>query len=88
MNAQTARNEFWECFDNYLNEQGNKFYVTHIKGGKNQAAGTINNPSPMAMQTICCEFKYLENVILVQVYINQNTNLYERLHSKKEEFER
>ena len=88
MVAQTERNEFWKCFDNYLHENGNKFYVTHAKGGKNQAAGNINNPSPMAMQTICCEYKYLEQVILIQVYINKNESLYERLYAKKDEFEK
>ena len=88
MDAQTARNEFWKYFDAYLNEKGNEFYVSHIKGGKNQAAGNINNASPMAMQTICCEFKYLENVILVQVYINKNVGLFESLYSKKEDIER
>ena len=88
MDAQTARNEFWRCFDEYLNEKGNEFYVSHIKGGKNQAAGNINNASPMAMQTICCEFKYLDNVILVQVYINRMVKLYDWLYSKKEEFEK
>ncbi|MDE7075992.1 MAG: DUF4268 domain-containing protein [Clostridia bacterium] len=88
MNVQYARDKFWEYFDTYLKEQGNKFYITHIKGGKNQAAGNINNRSPMAMQTLCCEFKYREQVILVQVYINKNVRLYEKLYSKKEELEK
>ena len=88
MDAQTERDEFWECFDNYLNEKGNEFYVTHIKGGKNQAAGNINNSSPMAMQTICCEYKNIEQVILIQVYINKNESLYERLYAKKDELEK
>ena len=88
MGAQTERDKFWECFDEYLNEQGNEFYITHVKGCKNQAAGNINNPSPMAMQTLCCEFKYCDNVILVQVYINKNERLYERLYSKKDDIER
>ena len=88
MDARTARNSFWECFDSYIHEHGDKFYVTHTKGDKNQAAGNINNPSPMAMQTICCEFKYQDQVILVQVYINKNEGLYERLYSKKDELEK
>lgn len=88
MDAQTARNEFWGYFDEYLDDKGNEFSVAHVKGAKNQAAGNINNASPMAMQTICCEFKYLENVILVQVYINKNVGLFERLYSKKEDLER
>lgn len=88
MVAQTERNEFWKCFDNYLHEKGNEFYVTHAKGGKNQAAGNINNPSPMAMQTICCEFKYREQEILVQVYINHKESLYERLYSQKDDLEK
>ena len=88
MDAQTERNKFWECFDNYLREKGNEFYITHLKGGKNQASGNINNCSPMAMQTICCEFKYLEQVILVQVYINRKESLYDKLYSRKNELEK
>ena len=88
MNAQTAIDKFWECFDDYVKEQDNKFYVSHIKGGKNQTAGNINNRSPMAMQAICCEYKYRDNVILVQVYINKNEKLYDRLFSKKDELEK
>ncbi len=88
MNAQTARDLFWKHFDEYIEKMGNKFYVTHVKGGKNQAAGNINNPSPMAMQTICCEYKYRENVILVQVYINGNVELFEELFAKKEVLEK
>lgn len=88
MDAQTARNEFWKYFDEYLNEKGNEFRISHIKCGKNQAAGNINNDSPMAMQTLCCEYKYRDNVILVQVYINKNERLYERLCSKKDDIER
>lgn len=88
MSAQTERNKFWVCFDNYILEHGSEIYVAHIKGGKNQAAGNINNSSPMAMQTICCEYKYLEQVILIQVYINKNESLYERLYAKKDEFEK
>lgn len=89
MNAQTARDEFWECFDEYVEKQGNEFYVTHVKGGKNQAAGNINNHSPMAMQTLCCEYKYRDNVILVQLYLNQKPypKLYDYLYSKKKEIE-
>ncbi len=88
MNAQTARDLFWKHFDEYIEKMGNKFYVTHVKGGKNQAAGNINNPSPMAMQTICCEYKYRENVILVQVYINGKGELFEELFAKKEVLEK
>lgn len=83
MSAQTERDKFWECFDKYLKQNGNPFYVTHTKGGKNQAAGNINNISPMAMQTICCEYKYQEQVILVQVYINQKVDLYETIYAQK-----
>ena len=87
MNAQIARDEFWNYFDEYVKANGNKFFVTHMKSGKNQAAGNINNTSPMATQTLCCEYKYRDNVVLVQVYINHNVKLYEYLRSRKEEFE-
>lgn len=84
MNKQTERDKFWECFDKYLKQNGNPFYVTHTKGGKNQAAGNINKPSPMAMQTICCEYKHQERVVLVQVYINHKIDLFEALYSQKD----
>lgn len=89
MNAQTAIDIFWKHFDEYVKKQGNEFYVTHVKGGKNQAAGNINNHSPMAMQTLCCEYKYRDNVILVQLYLNQKPfpKLYDYLFSKKKEIE-
>ncbi|MBQ9710080.1 MAG: DUF4268 domain-containing protein, partial [Clostridia bacterium] len=74
-------------FDEYVKEKGGQFYVTHSKNGVNQAAGNINNISPMAMQTICCEYKYREQIILVQVYINKNEQLYHYLRMKKEEIE-
>ena len=41
----------------------------------------------MAMQALCCEYKYRENAILVQVYINNNESLYNKLRSKKTEIE-
>lgn len=88
MSAQEERNLFWHYFDKYLEDQGNPFYVTHTKGGINQAAGNINNSSPMAMQTICCEFKYLEQVVLVQFYINHNVPLYDKLYSLKDQIEK
>lgn len=88
MDAQTERNEFWQIFDNYLCEKGNEFYITHVKGDRNQAAGNINNHSPMAMQTICCEFKYRDQEILVQFYINKNEGLFEELYSKKDKLEK
>lgn len=83
MSKQTERDKFWNFFDKYLEQEGSPFYVTHIKGGKNQAAGNINNRSPMAMQTICCEYKYQEQVILVQVYINHKIDLYETIYTQK-----
>ncbi len=87
MNTQVERDKFWDCFDKYLEQEGNPFYATHIKGGKNQAAGNINNPSPMAMQTICCEYNYQEQVILIQVYINHKVDLYEALYASKKDIE-
>ena len=84
MSAQLERDYFWGVFDKYVEKLGNKFFVTHKKNGVNQAAGNINNISPMAMQTICCEYKYLEQTILVQVYINKNEKLFNYLHEKKE----
>ena len=87
MSAQNERDYFWKCFDEYVKEQGDEFYVTHEKSGVNQAAGNINNRSPMAMETICCEYKYLEQTILVQVYINKNERLFNRLYFRKEEIE-
>lgn len=88
MSAQNERDQFWFLFDKYIEMQGNQFFVTHTKNGLNQAAGNINNLSPMAMETICCEYKYLEQCILVQVYINKNEELFNYLHSKKEELEK
>lgn len=63
MSAQKERDYFWFLFDKYNQIQGNNFVVTHEKNVVNQAAGNINNLSPMAMQTICCEYKYLEQTI-------------------------
>ncbi len=88
MNAQEQRNKFWNYFDNYLRKQGNPFYVCHTKGGINQSAGNINTTNPMDMQTICCEFKYREQAVVVQVYINGNTLLYEQLLSMKTTLEK
>lgn len=87
MDAQMARDEFWKVFDEYVAAKGNKFFVTHTKGGKNQASGNINTADPMAMKTICCEYKYRDNVILVQVYINKDITLYNTLRERREEFE-
>ncbi len=87
MSAQTERDYFWSVFDKHVEKQGNKFFATHIKSGVNQAAGNINNLSPMAMETICCEYKYLERTILVQVYINRNERLFDYLYSKREQLE-
>ena len=61
--------------------------ITHKKGGVNQAAGNINTLSPMAMETICCEYKFREQIILVQFYINKNEKLFERLYSQKRQIE-
>lgn len=88
MNAQEQRNKFWNYFDNYLKKQGSPFYICHTKGGVNQAAGNINTNNPMEMQTICCEFKYREQVLLVQVYINGNVLLYDRLYKNREQIEK
>ena len=88
MSAQIERDRFWFIFDKYVEIQGNKFFFTHMKNGINQAAGNINNLSPMAMETICCEYKYLEQTILIQVYINKNEELFNYLYSKKEELEK
>ena len=87
MSAELERNYFWKIFDKYVNQQGDEFFVTHKKGGINQAAGNINNLSPMAMETICCEYKYREQIILIQVYINKNEALFKYLYSKKEQLE-
>ena len=87
MSAQLEWNYFWKIFDAYVKEQGDKFFIVHQKGGINQAAGNINNLSPMAMETICCEYKYREQIILVQVYINKNVDLFEYLYSKKDQLE-
>ncbi len=86
-NAQTERDEFWDCFDKYLNSQGNPFYVTHVKGGKNQAAGNINNPDPMAMQTLCCQYRYKDQEIWVLAFIDHKVELYNYLYAKKDEIE-
>ena len=79
MSAQNERDYFWLKFEQYLEWQGDKFFVSHIKNGINQAAGNINNISPMAMKTLCCEYKYLEQVILVQFYINKDEKLFDYL---------
>ncbi len=88
MSAQQERDKFWSLFDEYVKAKGNNFFVTHQKSGINQAAGNINNVSPMAMETICCEYKYMEQTILVQVYINKNDLLFDYLYSKKDELEK
>lgn len=88
MSAQQERDYFWRVFDKYVEIQGDKFFVTHKKNGVNQAAGNVNNLSPMAMETICCEYKYLEQTILVQVYINKNVKLFDYLYSKRDQLER
>ena len=85
--AQTERNKFWKCFDKYLAQQGSPFYVTHDKGGKNQAAGNINTPNPMAMQTVCCEYKYRNKEVVVLVYINHKMDMFEYLYSQKTKIE-
>ena len=87
MSAQTERDYFWNTFDKYVKEQGDKFFAAHMKNGVNQAAGNINNFSPMATKTICCEYKYLEQIILVQVYINRNERLFDCLYLRKQQFE-
>lgn len=87
MSAQTERDYFWLVFDKYVEKEGNKFFATHTKSGLNQAAGNINNLSPMAMETICCEYKYLEQTILVQLYINKNEKLFNYIYSKKQQIE-
>lgn len=87
MAAQQERDKFWNTFDRYLERQNNPFYVSHVKNGKNQAAGNINNLSPMAMQTICCEYKYKYHEIWVLVYINHKVELYNYLYAKKDEIE-
>lgn len=88
MNAQEIRDTFWNLFDKYHEKQGKPFSIVHVKGGKNQNAGNINNPSPMAMQTLSCEIIPTQNIILVQVYINHNVYLFESLYAKREKFER
>lgn len=88
MNAQQAKDKFWYCFDNYLKQQNYPFTVCHTKAGINQSAGNINTNNPMDMQTICCEYKYMEQVVLVQVYINNNIPLYDYLHTRKEQLEK
>ena len=88
MSAQLERDYFWKIFDEYVNQQGNEFFVSHKKGGVNQAAGNINNTSPMAMETICCEYKYREQIIVVQFYINKNEKLFEYIYSQKDQIEK
>ncbi len=85
--AEIERNNFWNCFDRYLEQQGNPFSVAHVKGGKNQAAGNINNPNPMAMQTICCQYRYRDHEIWVLVYINDRADIYNHLLKRREEIE-
>ncbi len=86
--AQYEKDKFWYYFDKYLETKNAPFMVCHTKGGKNQAAGNINNDNPMAMKTICCEFKYREQVVVVQVYINNDISLYDNLYSKKNDIEK
>lgn len=88
MSAQYERDLFWDLFDEHVKQDGNKFFITHEKGGVNQAAGNVNNISPMAMETVCCEYKYLEQTILVQLYLNKNEKLFDYLFSEKENFEK
>lgn len=87
MTAQSEKDYFWRIFDDYVREQGNEFMITHKKGGVNQAAGNINTLSPMAMETICCEYKFREQIILVQFYINKNESLFDYLYSQKKQIE-
>lgn len=85
--AQIELNKFWDCFDKYLAQQGNPFSVAHVKGGKNQAAGNINTLDPMAMQTLCCQYRFRDQEIWVLVYINRKEELYDRLYTEKEGIE-
>lgn len=87
MTAEIERDFFWKVFDDYVQEQGDEFMITHKKGIVNQAAGNINNLSPMARETICCEYKFREQTILVQVYINKNEELFDYLYSQKMQIE-
>lgn len=85
--AQIERNKFWDCFDRYLAQQGDPFTVAHVKGDQNQAAGNINNPNPMAMQTICCAYRYQDKKVAVLVYINHKSDLFDFMYSQREEIE-
>lgn len=84
MYAEEARTKFWKTLRETLKEQGEPFFFTENKQWAIINKETSNYHEPC----VALDFLWREELLRINVYIENNIPLYNRLKTRKEEIER
>lgn len=83
MYAEEARKKFWDTLREVLNEQGNPFYFTEEK----QWAIINKDSSNYHYPCVALDFLWRNEILRINVYIENDIPLYNKLKEKKDEIE-
>ncbi len=83
MDAEQARKNFWNTLRETLKQQDEPFFFTENKQWAIINKKTYNYHEPC----IALDFLWIKEILRINVYIENNLSLYEKLKARKEEIE-
>jgi hypothetical protein len=84
MYAEEARKKFWDTLRDAVKEQGDSFYFTENKQWAIINKKSYNYHEPC----VALDFLWRDEILRINVYIENNIPLYNKLKAQKEEVER
>lgn len=86
--AQYEQKIFWRMFEKRLNELGNPFHICCEMGGETKYFASVNKNNARVSLGLTIDFLFKEEHVKINIYIENNIPLFERLYSQKEEIEK
>ena len=83
-NAEEARKRFYDTLQKLLDKQGNPFYFSHERQWAiiNKSTSSFHEPC------VAIDFLYRKEYLRLNVYIENDINLYTQFKQRKEEIEK
>ena len=85
--APVERRLFWKEFEKKLSELGTPFDICYEVSGDIKYYASVNKTSPLVNLGLTIDFLYKESNVKINIYIRDNVDLFEYIHSNKEKIE-
>ena len=85
--APVERRLFWKEFEKKLSELGNPFDICYEVSGDVKYYASVNKTSPLVNLGLTIDCLYRESKVKINIYIRDDVDLFEYIHSNKEKIE-